>query len=133
MPPTPTSRPTTCSPALRAGWPEVVAFVARNPANKPLITACRPVEVRDGVVVLGFPEDQAFLRDKAEQQASRAGGGPRHVLGRTVGVRCVAANIELGCSRPWPGTDDLVAQARRIFEGELADVGEVELTGQGGA
>ncbi|MDQ3554720.1 MAG: DNA polymerase III subunit gamma/tau, partial [Chloroflexota bacterium] len=43
---------------LRSGWPEVVAFVARNPANRPLISACRPIEVQGGVVVLGFPEDQ---------------------------------------------------------------------------
>ena len=55
--------------------------IGRNPANKPLVDACRPVEVRDGVVILGFPENQAFLREKAEQQASSLedgiGAGPR--------------------------------------------------------
>ena len=46
---------------------EVVAYVSRNPANRPLIAACRPIELRDGVIVLGFPENQAFLRDIAER------------------------------------------------------------------
>jgi len=35
-------------------------------------------------------------------------------------VRCVVANIELA-----PAGDDLVAEARRIFADDLADVGEV--------
>ena len=40
----------------------------------------------------------------------------------TVAVRCVVANIEL-VRRPTP--IDLVAEARRIFADDLADVGEV--------
>jgi hypothetical protein len=38
-----------------------------------------------------------------------------------VTVRCVVANVEL----PPAVSDDLVAEARRIFAEELADVGEV--------
>jgi hypothetical protein len=110
---------------VRRGWPDVVAHVARNPANRPLIMACRPVEFRDGVVVLGFPEDQAFLRDIAERKRSVLEEGLRQVLGRPVGVRCVAANVE--SMEPVPAeTEDLVAHARRIFAGDLADVVEVE-------
>ena len=52
---------------------------ARNPANRPLVASCRPVEVRDGIVVLGFPEDQAFLRDIAERKRTRHRG--RHRVG----------------------------------------------------
>lgn len=109
---------------LRSGWPEVVAFVARNPANRPLISACRPVEVRDGVVVLGFPEDQVFLRDIAERKKGALEEGLLHVLGRPVGVRCVATNIAL-LEPVEPESADLVEQARRIFEGDLADVREI--------
>ncbi|MDQ3449288.1 MAG: DNA polymerase III subunit gamma/tau [Chloroflexota bacterium] len=109
---------------LRSGWPEVVAFVARNPANRPLIAVCRPVEVRDGVVVLGFPEDQMFLRDIAERKKAALEEGLRHVLGRSVGVRCVATNIAL-LEPVEPEAADLVEQARRIFEGDLADVRDI--------
>ena len=35
-------------------------------------------------------------------------------------VRCVVANVELA-----GGSEDLVAEARRIFADELADVGEI--------
>ena len=58
-------------------WPQIVAHVGRNPANRPIVTACRPVEVRDGIVVLGFPENQAFLRDHAEREEGGARGGHR--------------------------------------------------------
>ncbi|MBA2275591.1 MAG: DNA polymerase III subunit gamma/tau [Chloroflexi bacterium] len=109
---------------LHSGWPEVVAFVARNPANRPLIAVCRPVEVRDGVVVLGFPEDQMFLRDIAERKKAALEEGLRHVLGRSVGVRCVATNIAL-LEPVEPEAADLVEQARRIFEGDLADVRDI--------
>lgn len=109
---------------LRSGWSEVVAFVARNPANRPLISACRPVEVQGGVVVLGFPEDQVFLRDIAERKKAALEEGLRHVLGQPVGVRCVATNIAL-LEPVEAGAADLVEQARRIFEGDLADVREI--------
>jgi DNA polymerase III subunit gamma/tau len=112
---------------LQAAWPEVVAHVARNPANRPLISACRPVEVRDGLVVLGFPENQAFLRDIAERKRAALEEGLAAVLGRSVGVRCVATNVAMPAAQPDDGAgDELVAQARRVFEEDLVDVVEVE-------
>jgi DNA polymerase III subunit gamma/tau len=109
---------------VQRAWPEIVAAISRSPANKPLVTACRPVEFRDGVVVLGFPEHQAFLREKAEARKAAFEDGLQLVLGRPVGVRCVVANLE-AMEPPATGSDDLVEQARQIFQGELADVGEV--------
>ena len=105
-------------------WPDIVAWIGRNPANKPLVQNCRPVEVRDGIVILGFPENQPFLREKAEHRRSALEDGLAHVLGRPVGVRCVVANVEL------PETSDredldLVAQARKVFGGELTEVGDI--------
>lgn len=105
-------------------WPLVIAQVARNPANRPIVTACRPVEVRDGIVVLGFPENQAFLRDHAERKKAALEEGIAAILGRPVGVRCVVANLEIAEPELEP-TDDLVAQARRIFQGDLAEIDEV--------
>jgi DNA polymerase-3 subunit gamma/tau len=105
-------------------WPEIVTHVGRNPAVRPLITACRPVEVRDGIIVLGFPENQPFLRDHAERKKAALEEGITAVIGRPVGVRCTATNLEI----PEPDlepADDLVAAARRVFGGDLADVDEV--------
>ena len=109
---------------LREKWPAVVAHFSANPFYRTLIAACRPVEVRDGVVVLGFPEDQAFLRERAERRQEAFADGLRQVLGRPVGVRCVVANLDLLEPVATDG-DDLVAHARRIFEGDLADVTEI--------
>jgi hypothetical protein len=74
------------------------------------------------VVSLGFPEEQAFLRDVAERKKADIEGGIGQVVGRDVGVRCVVANVEVA---PLPPADDLVAEARRIFGEDLVDVGEV--------
>jgi len=110
---------------LVAGWQDVVSHVSRNPANRPLIVACRPIELRDGFVVLGFPENQAFLRDIAERKRQILEEAVTVVLGQPTGVRCVVANIELVA----PSIDneaDLVSQAKRIFAEDLAEVSEIE-------
>jgi hypothetical protein len=109
---------------VRRDWPAIVAAIGANPANRPLISGCRPVEVRDGILVLGFPEDQAFLRDIAERKRLVLEDGIASVIGRVVGVRCVVTNLELVPAAD-PG-EDLVAQARRIFEGELVGVEDIE-------
>ena len=105
---------------LRGGWRVLVAHVSQNPANRPLIEAARPVEVSDGVVVLGFPEDQAFLRDIAERKKRMLEEAVREVMGADYAVRCVATNVAA------PDDDvgeavDAFEIARRIFEGEIID------------
>jgi hypothetical protein len=111
--------------AIRSAWPQIVAAIARNPANRPLVASSRPVEVRDGFIVLGFPEDQAFLRDIAERKRSVIEAGIASVVGRPVAVRCVVTNLELVA--PVVGSEgDLVAQATRIFEGELAAIEDID-------
>jgi DNA polymerase-3 subunit gamma/tau len=110
---------------LLAAWPQVVAEVGRNPANRPLIAACRPVEVQQGLVVLGFPEDQVFLRDIAERKRAMLEEGLFTVLGRRVVVRLVATNVELPAPSA-PDGNELVAQARRVFAEDVLDVAEIE-------
>ena len=108
----------------------VVSEISSNPANRPLINACRPVEVRGATIILGFPESQAFLRDIAERKRSMLEEGIGRVLGRAVAVKCVATNIELvepvGALATASNGEDLVAQARRIFAEDLVDVAEVD-------
>ncbi len=104
---------------LVGAWPRVVDLLSRQPAVKQLITTCRPVSLDGAIVTLGFPEEQGFLRDVAERKRGPIETGIREVVGHDVGIRCVVANIEV------PARDDLVAEARRIFADELADVGEV--------
>jgi hypothetical protein len=83
--------------------------------------SCRPVAVDGAIVTLGFPEEQPFLKDQAERRRVGIEAGIAAVIGHPVTVHCVVANIEL----PPIASDDLVAEARRIFGDDLADVGEV--------
>jgi len=89
------------------------------------VTTCRPVEVRDGFLVLGFPEDQAFMRDIAERKRLILEDGIASVVGRPVAVRCVVTNLEL-VEPIDSGEDDLVTQAKRIFDGEMAGVDDID-------
>ncbi len=132
--PMPEPAPAVASPAapddalahLRAAWPEFVRQVGTNPALRAIIEVCRPVEVRDGVVVLGFPEDRPFYRDKAEQRRAALEAGVEQVLGRPFAVRCVTTNLEaLGPPAGEEDEADLVGRFKEIFAGDLADVAEI--------
>ncbi|MBI2777165.1 MAG: hypothetical protein HYX57_07895 [Chloroflexi bacterium] len=70
-------------------------------------------------MTLGFPEDQGFLRDVAERRKAVLEAGIGEVLGRPVGVRCVATNLDLVA--PLPADADaafVLAEAKRIFGDE---------------
>ncbi len=110
---------------VRAAWPQVVAAIGANPANRPLVTTCRPVELRDGFLMLGFPEDQAFMRDIAERKRRVLEEGIASVIGHHVAVRCVVANLEL-VEPVDSGESGLVAKAKRIFDGELAEIEDID-------
>jgi len=119
------SDPSDAFVAIRAAWPQIVAAIGGNPANRPLVTTCRPVEVRDGILILGFPEDQAFMRDIAERKRRILEEGIASVIGRSVAVRCVVTNLEL-VEPVDSGEGDLVSQAKRIFDGDLAGVEDID-------
>lgn len=111
---------------LLAAWPAIVTQLSENPPIKPLITKCRPVAIDGNIVTLGFPEEQAFLKDAAERRKTIIEAGIGAVLGREVGVRCVVANVEL--VEPASTQADaafVLAEARRIFADDLINVGEV--------
>ncbi len=111
---------------LRDRWPEIVARISAHPPTKPLIVVCRPISVEDGIVTLGFPEDKSFLRAVAERRKEVLEENISAVLGRSVGVRCVATNIDVVPDLP---SDEeaawILAEARRIFGEEGADPAEV--------
>jgi len=111
--------------SIRAAWPQIVSTIGGNPANRPLVTSCRPVELRDGALVLGFPEDQAFMRDIAERKRRVLEDGIASVIGRHVAVRCVVANLEQ-VEPVHSGEGDLVSKAREIFDGELVGIEDID-------
>jgi hypothetical protein len=112
---------------LRHGWPSIVTTITeRNRAVKPLISACRPIGVEGNVVTLGFPEEQGFLKDVAERRRPLLEACIAEYLGRDVGVRCIATNLDL--LPPLPGDQEaahILAEAHRIFAEDRLDVPEV--------
>jgi len=105
---------------LVGDWADIVRSV--GPATRAVLSECRPVAVEGNIVTLGFPEAKAFLREHAERRRTDVEAAVAEHLGRAVNVRIVATNIEVA---PPLGSDDLVAEARRIFAEDLVDVGEV--------
>jgi DNA polymerase III subunit gamma/tau len=111
---------------LRDRWPDIVARISAHPPTKPLIVACRPVSVEDGVVTLGFPEDQGFLRAVADRRKNVLEEGIGAVLGRAVAVRCIATNLDLVPEVSTdPDADVILREARRIFGEDASDAAEV--------
>jgi DNA polymerase III subunit gamma/tau len=102
-------------------WPAIVASV--RPATKAVLTECRPIAVDGNVVTLGFPEAKAFLKDHAERRREDVEAAVSGHLGRQVSVRSVATNIEVA---PLIASDDLVAEAKRIFGEDLVEVAEID-------
>ena len=94
-----------------AAWPAIVERLSAHPPTKPLIVSCRPVAVDGAIVTLGFPEEQAFLKDQAERRKPGIEAGIAAVIGHPVTVHCVVANVEL----PPAASDDFVTGARGIF------------------
>jgi hypothetical protein len=108
---------------LLAGWADLVG--SARPATKAVISECRPLSVDDNVVVLGFPEAKAFLKEVAERKRPDIEAAVGQLLGRPVAVRCIATNIDVV---PIPADSDaafVLAEAKRIFADDLVDVGEV--------
>ena len=127
----PAAEPPAAAPAagsdldrLLTNWADIVTSV--RPATRAVITECRPMSVDGNVVTLGFPEAKAFLKDVAERKRVDLEAAVGGFLGRSVSVRCVATNIDLV---PAANGDDeagrIFAEAKRIFEDDLVDVGEV--------
>ncbi|MEK6721506.1 MAG: DNA polymerase III subunit gamma/tau [Chloroflexota bacterium] len=111
---------------LRDLWPSIVAHISQHPPTKPLIAVCRPIAVEGNVVTLGFPEDQAFLREVATRRRPNLEDGIGQFLGHSVSVRCVATNLDrVAPVRADADAEFVLAEARRIFADEPADVGEV--------
>jgi DNA polymerase-3 subunit gamma/tau len=111
---------------LVAAWPAVVAHLSQKPAIKQLIVTCRPVSIDGSVVNLGFPEEQAFLRDVAERKKSAIELGIAEVVGRAVAVRCVVANVESPAAAVTADDGFILSEAKRIFGDDLVEVAEIE-------
>ena len=132
LPDAETARPGPAGPGalsgideLRTAWPSIVAALSQSPPIKPLIAACRPVSLDGAIVTLGFPEDQAFLKDALERRRAMLEDGIGRILGRAVNVHCVATNLEHVPPVPVGEAADLISEARRIFADDLAGVDEV--------
>jgi DNA polymerase-3 subunit gamma/tau len=109
---------------LLGAWPAIVTQLSAHPPTKPLVIACRPVAVDGAVVTLGFPEEQAFLKDAAERRRPAIEAGIAAVLGHPVTVHCVVANVELAPAGPADAAF-VLAEARRIFADDIVEIGEV--------
>ena len=105
---------------LLGGWPTIVAAV--SPGTRAVLAECRPIAIDGASVTIGFPEAKGFLKDHAERKRADVEAAIAGFLQRPVNLRTVATNIEL--AEP-AASDDLVAEARRIFADDLVDVGEV--------
>jgi DNA polymerase-3 subunit gamma/tau len=110
---------------LVGAWPSIVEELSKSPAIKPLIKECRPLAIDGNVVTLGYPEGQSFLRDHLERKRSTLEEGIGRIIGRPVGLRLEATNLDILPPPVDENAERLLAAARRIFADDLVDAGEV--------
>jgi DNA polymerase-3 subunit gamma/tau len=117
---------------VRARWPEIIERA--TPAIKPLVKECRPVRQDGARLTLGFPEERAFMREKAAAKADPIEQVLAAVFGGSWAIECVASNVELEplsvqeAVAPDAEDPDAAALLKGVLEitgGELLDVPEV--------
>jgi DNA polymerase-3 subunit gamma/tau len=109
-----------------AAWPRIVAMVGENPPSKPIIVACAPIGVDDGIVTVAFPEAQSFLRERAEKRREVIERGFDAALGRRVGIRFVTSNVVPALPAEERDAERLLSEARRIFADDIAGIADVD-------
>ena len=109
-----------------AAWPRIVAIVGENPPSKPIIVACAPIGVDDGIVTVAFPEAQSFLRERAEKRREVIERGFDAALGRRVGIRFVTSNVVPALPAEERDAEHLLSEARRIFADDIAGIADVD-------
>ena len=117
---------------VRSRWPEVIERA--SPAVKPLVKECRPVRQDGARLTLGFPEERAFMREKAAAKSDPIEQVLGAVFGGSWAIECVASNVELEplsvqqAVAPDAEDPDAAALLKGVLEitgGELLDVPEV--------
>jgi DNA polymerase-3 subunit gamma/tau len=118
--------------AIQGRWSEVIERA--SPAIKPLVRECRPVGQDGARLTLGFPEERAFMREKAATRAASIEQLLGTVFGGSWAIECVASNVELQpltveqAVAPNGQDPDAAALLKGVLEitgGQLVDVPEV--------
>ena len=112
---------------LRRRWPEIVAWIGRNPANKP--AGRRTAALSRCATGSSSSASRRTSRSCARRRSSAASTSRMGSATSLAGPSGYAASWPTSSSRtPRDTTDegvDLVAQARRVFDGELADIEDI--------
>lgn len=104
-------------------WKQIRAIIKpQSPSLDGLLNSCKLLEVKDGMLVLGFASD--ILRSKAEtpEQLELTARAIAQVLGVRLGVRCVVTNARQAAP-PNLQADGMVAAALKAG-GEIVDIQE---------
>ncbi len=104
-------------------WKQIRAMVKpQSPSLDGLLNSCKLLEVKDGMLVLGFASD--ILRSKAETpgQLELVARVITQVLGVRLGIRCVVTNARQ-TTPPDVQADGMVAAALKAG-GEIVDIQE---------
>ena len=118
---TPESTSTVTIDQIAKVWKQVcVAIKLQSSSLNALLNSCKLLEVKDGVLVLGFASD--LLRSKADtpEQMKITRKAIAEVLGMDMPVRCVVSNAKQSAP-PDVKADGMVAAALK-HGGEIVDV-----------
>jgi DNA polymerase-3 subunit gamma/tau len=108
---------------IAVNWRKILAATRDlNFTTQGLLNSCRPLGVKDGVLVLGFKSD--LLKAKMEQNdhIENTRQAIAQVLGEAMPIRCITAASGRGSIPPGVDQDGMVATALRDLGGEIVDI-----------
>ncbi len=107
-------------------WQDLLVGVRRrNPQTQGLLNSCKPLGVKDGVLVLGFATEIIKSKMEKPEHLEHVTEVLEKILGVDVGVQCVVSSTVQGGRHNNLGgleADGMVASAIRDLGGEIVDI-----------
>ncbi len=114
---------------IRKCWQEILERIKKvRMSARAFLIEGEPLEVKDGKLILGFPPEYGFHKEKVEQAENRNAIEQviREVLGAELKVRCKFkdefAREPKDVSKSYDSRDSLVEEAARLFGGDVIEI-----------
>ncbi len=114
---------------IRKCWEDILARIKKvRMSARAFLIEGKPLEISGGNLVLGFPPEYGFHKEKVEQKENRSAIEQviREVTGAELKIRCKfiddSAKEPAGASGANAGDDPLIEEAVRLFGGDVIEI-----------
>jgi DNA polymerase III subunit gamma/tau len=104
-------------------WKQVLSLVRQhNPQTQGLLNSCKPLGIKDGILVLGFNSDFSKTKMEKKEHTEVTQRVLAEVYEMVIPIRCIVAASRRGTPPPDIESNGMVATAVRDLGGEIIDI-----------